>query len=95
MIDPDKHILACVRVQDMPADRVVKGSVVRRCAGCEVEVWIAPSGLNTLERHNAQPLCHVCAVREQAAATEKGEQVVTGMTMESLREAEDHLKRGG
>jgi hypothetical protein len=54
----DVVVVGCVRA-DSPG-MVALGSVVRVCADCGVDVFVAPSGVEVIESRGAVPVCLEC-----------------------------------
>jgi len=70
----------------------VAGSKQYKCAECDVDVWIAPSGQRTLATYlfPMRILCFICGLLSIASNPDPKIQPIQA---EQLREIEQHLRR--
>lgn len=89
MANPDEDFLVCMRIAGR-GPGVVPGSAKKRCAECNAQVWVSPTGVQLLQTRKLRMLCMECA--RQQAKTEDLE--IESPTPEQLDELRATLKQG-
>lgn len=93
MAEEERRILICKAVVDRDTDETVPGSIIKWCAMCAAEVWIAPSGQKMLVPEN-NIVCVPCGVGMAKTEADPRLEPVKPEQLAELRALRKSRKRG-